>query len=451
MKCSKLLIISLIIIAAFPLMAQAQTDLNGTLKRNNFTSSKWNESSSNIVLNLTTHRIYLDQYNTTGGLYENFTLFTEYEETLDYITDINETHFRAKADLRYGRYLYYDYGLDYFENFTIRFAVKINGIGNGGLNENYYLVFTNETVGDKQDYSSSTDSFIDFRIKNDNSGDDYQVILQSAHDGESLWSGWIEDNDLDNDWLYVQLYKLGNYVNYTIYDNSDFTGLHWTGSVTHTTGSGKYRYLYPINSQDLNLYPGFYIDVWVKELDLSNPSKAYYPSGEYFTVDLLENETGKAAYSLYVDGNSGASYPLEKWFSEDNSTWITFNDECAVIEDYNYSSFYLRFRLNSSSGVNSPYVDYYHLFYKETDYSPSSESGLQFGDLYWFMLAAWIVLNVLGRLPSKNRGYNGKGLLIIASVMGLIEGIMLLNESHILAYLFFILNLILFMEAASSK
>lgn len=447
MKCSKILILSLLFIIAIP-MIQAQSDLNGTLKRNNFTSPKWNATSYNIIFNTTTNRIYLDSYNITGGLYENFTLFTEYEESLDFITVYNATTVRAKTDLFYGRYLGYDYDLDYFSDFVIRFKLKINGIGNTGLNDHYYFSLNNQTWGDRSDFGTG-DNYYSLRIRNDNSGDDWNIAIESLCNGESLPSGWFQDNTLDNDWLYIQIKKLGSQINTTVYDNSDFTGLHWSYNLTHSD-IPRYRYLYPVQSLDLNLYPNYWVDVWVKELDINRPNTVYFSSGEYYTPNLLENETGKIAYSLLYEGDQGAAYPIEIWFSEDNSTWITLDEKGKLIESYNYSSLYLRFRLNSSNGIDTPYLSYYHLFYKDSTYIPDEENGLTFGNIYWFILAIWIVLNVLGRMKA-NSG-NQKLLLIMASVMGLIEGIMLLSiGEHIFAFLFFILNVIMLLEAASRK
>lgn len=448
MKYSKLLIIALIIIAAIP-MVQAQSDLNGTLKRNNFTSSKWNQSSSNLVFNLTSNRVYLDQYNVSGGSYENLTAYTEYEESLDYITDRNETHVRAKCDLQYGRYLVYDYGADYFNDFTIRFALKLNGIWSTGLNDHYYFSLNNQTLGDRSDYTNG-DNFYDFRINNDNTGDDWRIAISSLSNGESFFSGWTEDNTLDDDWLYIQIKKIGGSINCTVYDNSDFTGLHWSYNLTHTD-TPTYRYIYPVQSLDLNLYPTFYLDVWVKEVDLGKSSLAYYPSGELITVDLLANETSKTAYSILYKAVTGTTAKLEAWFSEDNGNWTSISQRGLLIESYNYSSLYLKFRLNSTTGIDTPYLDYYHLFYKESEVTASEESGLTFGDIYWYVLAIWIVLNVLGRMK-KEKGGNTKVLLIMAAVIGMITAIMLLSiDQNLFGYLFFVLNIIMLLEAASSK
>lgn len=335
---------------------QGLDDLDGTMKRQNFTDTKWVQSMNNLTLN--NSRLILENYN-ASGIYENFTAYTEYEETLDYITDINETHFRCKADLRYGRYMVNDYGAGYFENFTITFGFLINGIGNTGLNDHFFFILQNQTLGDWDDFDQDADSYYTFRVRDDTT-ENKQVIVYCRHEGVAYHNGWTVDNTLDDDWLYIKIIKTGDTVNTTIYDNSDFTGLHWTDEITFPE-STDYRYLYAVNSQDLNLYPGYYIDVWVKELDIGTQAELYYPTGSLYTTDILENVTVNAESLLY-EGVTPTDTSIECYYSDDNSTW-TGLDNGAWVNDENLSSVYLWLRLNTT-GSGTPYVDYYQVFYE---------------------------------------------------------------------------------------
>lgn len=342
-------------------LGYSQPDLNGTLKRNNFTSPKWIAGYNNI--NFTGNSIILDQV--TGSVYEDLTTYTEVEESNDYITVYNSTHLRAKSDLQYGRYLYYDYGPDYLENFTWTFAFKWVTIGNTGLNDHFYILMSNGTLGDWTDINNNGDDFVHVLI-NDSPTQQKRYNLRVRDNGAGYGTGWVVDGRINDDWTYWKIIKDGKDIKILWYDNPDFTNLFASYNVTTPT-SLKFRYLYPINSQDLNLYPGFYLDGWVKNVDLGTVSTDYVPTGSYYSSDLLINETDKEIYSVYLNGTNPSDTGLDIKISDDNATWIdipgasgTYGD---VLEEYDLNSCYLWFRLNSTTGDNTPSVEYYQVFY----------------------------------------------------------------------------------------
>lgn len=352
--------------------AIAQEDLTGTLERNNFTSTKWLNSTSNLILNLTTNRVHLNKtlQSEFGWSFENFTSYTEYEESGNLITVVNSTFVSARCDLQYARYLGYDFGTGYFENFTIRFSVYVEGIGGTGLVDNYYFHLNNLTsFGSRNDVSGAGgDDFLEFRILNDNTGDDYNFRFTSrTQDTDIIDSGSVEDNDLTQRWLYVEIFKDGNFVGVNVYNNNDFTDLRWNYNGTHVIAQPlNYRFMYPVQSNDLNLYPGYYIDVYVRNVDLATPLVRYSPSGNYFSTDLMVNQTGVDVYSILFEGLENIGTSIEYFVSEDQLNWVEILGNGQLLNGYNFNPLYIWVRLNSTDGLNTPYLDYYHIFYESS-------------------------------------------------------------------------------------
>lgn len=370
--------------------ASAQTDIPGTMKADNFTSSQWAQTLDHVVIN--NSRLYLDQFNTSGGLYEDLTEYQEYEESLDYITDINETHVRAKCDLQYGRYLGIDGGSPvYYENFTYRFAVYTVGRGNGGLNDVYYFHLNNRSsYGDRTDVIGTQDTFIELRILNDNDGDNWDIQFFSRTENTDI----VQSSEVNvpyyyHNWIYCELFKTGSFVGANVYKWANYTGEIFAYNGTHTRSDPfGYRFLYPVNTVDTNLYPGFWIDVWVKNVDLNLTHSHYYDTGNLYTVDLSANETAPDPYSFIWEGQTSAQTSIEAFISGDNSTWSEITPEnYKLLSALNYSSVYVWFRLNTTNPSYTPYVDYYHVFI-----GGAGGGGLT----YWYGIA--VVLLILGLL-----------------------------------------------------
>lgn len=386
----------------FPGLVSAQTDLNGVLKRNHFTSDKWIASSSNVIVNTTSTYLMLEEYNgSNGGLYEDLTNYTEFEESLNYITNINETHVRARCDLEYGRYLGYDFGDGFWENFTIRYAVYVNGIGNSYLNDVHYFHLNNLTsFGDRSDITGTVDSFFEVRVLNDNDGDNYDIQLFSRTENTDIVNSGEEPlPELYNNWIYVEVFKEGGFVGINVFNDPGYSEVLYQFNDTHTTSHPiTYRFLYPVNSVDIGSYSGWYIDVWVKNVDLMLPAELYWETGSLYTTDLLENASmGSIAYSFYGAGGTPDFTSLEVYLSEDNSTWTLWDNDQEfpeIVYSYNYSSLYAWFRLNSTNGLSTPYVNFYHVFY---------EASLSTSETNWGISLILLVIGFIVGLGSLMR------------------------------------------------
>lgn len=355
---SKLSLVLLLLLVSGAGLVSAQDDIDGTLKANNITSTKWIEAQDNLIVNTSINRVYLNMTGFIPSL-ENFTLYTEYEESGDLITINNATFITARCDLYYGRYVYYDFGTDFFENFTIRFACYMNGIGATGLNDHYYFILHENTVSDAYTLTTASDDYYMFRLLDDTS-QQIRVLAYTKYGGTNYHNGWTYDNNLDFKWLYVEIVKDGPDIDTTIYNYANYTDVYWTDSLT-LPGSSTYRYLYPINSQDLNLYPGYYLDMYIKDLDIGSGGGI---SGNLYTSNLLGNETSKEAYSVLYEGVETASTSLECFVSENNSTWTEVVERGELLGGLDPC--YLWFRLNSTDVNETPYLDYYHIFFEDS-------------------------------------------------------------------------------------
>lgn len=382
-------IVLILIFLSLPI-TQAQA-ISGELLNNNFTDTRWIASINQLTVNTTINSLMLDQYNSTGGAYEDLTTYTEYEESGDLITDINATHVKAKCDLQYGRYLGFDFGTDHFINFTIKYAVYVNGRGNGGLNDVHYFHLNNRSsYGDRTDVTGTQDTFIELRILNDNDGDNYDIqFFSRTENTDIIQSSEINYEPMYQNWIYCEIFKEGSFVGANVYKWSNYTGEIFAYNGTHSRSDEfGYRFLYPVNTVDTNLYPGFWIDVWVKNVDLLLPHLHYYDTGSLYTTNLLVNSSLNA-YSFYGLGSTPPGTSIELYLSDDNSTWSLFDSDTEWVEfldSYNYTSLYAWMRLNSSDVSLTPLVDYYHLFYE----SPST-SGNNFGFSIVLLVLGFIV------------------------------------------------------------
>lgn len=372
-----ILILGLALIKPLTQPIRAESDLLVDLKRDNFTSEKWVASTENVIVNTSIHRMHLGRFNTTDGNNEDLTNYTEYEENegaIDQVQVINSTTAYFKTDLYYGAYLSKDYGEGYFDDFTI--DVDIYWLGEfpaSGINRHYYC-FISDYEDDGSGIGGNTSShYMVFRLNRASVANEIRWFVQVREAGTVYQSGWTVDNTIRNSWLYFRFQVEDDTARFLCYDYPNRTSLRFSYNITHTSDISDYQYVIPIASADLGAYPNTYITGYVKNINLNIPVEQYYESGNFYSSDIMANNTNEA-YSIYSEVEIPSSTTIELFTSPDNSTWTSHG----VIDNGGYvgnfasllpaglKPCYVRFRLNSSNGVSTPFVDYYHVTTEST-------------------------------------------------------------------------------------
>ncbi len=366
-KHGKLVILMILVAGVLIVPTQAETNLTVYLGRDDFDSEKWVSALDQTTVNATAGLLILSQFNATIDMSQDLTNYTLFEESGNLITNINSTHVRAKCDLKYTRYLYYDFGADFFgSEFNISFAVYINGIGPAGVNDHYYFQLSNETVASRSQIYSAGDDTFTYNILNDNSGDDYKWRVGVQDQGVTMFSTYVEDNGMYNIWVYYRLIRDGTSLNITGYNNADYTDVRLTQEFTISEDT-TYRNLFIVNTLDIDIFPSEYIDVWVKDLTLLTGIIAYFDTGNFYSVNLLVNASiPSTARSIYGVADIPPDTSIEILHSDDNSSWISteLDQQFFVnLESFNYSDLFIRYRLNTSNNQITPDVDFYYVTY----------------------------------------------------------------------------------------
>ena len=304
----------------------------------------------NVIRNSTLEAMELN--STAGGIkqYENFTAYTQVEPD-NRVDVINDTHVAHRAERDEDSYLFFDYGTDYFDNFTHQFVwesdfAELTGIG--------YVWMVSDTADDAKGIDDGGGNFLGLQMYSDGTG--RRLLLRECDSGALFTTIW-QSGPLANTLYYTNVSKYGTDLTVKIYDDPGMTNLIRTMSLTLQTDH-KLEYIIPVNTYNSGLNKFTNQDVYF--LWLGNVTGGYETEGYFTTVDYLSDPLANGSALVHLTNTTmpgGTAITVE--FSDDNSTWI-LNDwqpifggfESIDLRDLNYSSgLYIRYNFTGPGSV----------------------------------------------------------------------------------------------------
>ena len=186
-------------------------------------------------------------YETTA--YEDFTTFTEVDIGADRIQK-TANHIDHLAYRNEDTYLYKDYGVDHFGNFTHKNKIRI--VSAGTNTDGWGIVWgLSDNIDDVQAWTLGVYLF----VRKITGG--YQLYIREKYSGTAYSSGCYINADT---WYYVKSVKSGTAFNGYVYSDSDYSVLVDSVSLTlhadHTL-----RYLYGCNTINIGDYYNAQTDI----------------------------------------------------------------------------------------------------------------------------------------------------------------------------------------------
>lgn len=144
-------------------------------------------------------------------------------------------------------YLYKDYGVNYFQNFTHNFEFEINDIHSTPSVNKLSLLSYTSALGDVKDLKVSNEEALFFVIRD--TTNDFIIRMQEINDGSAFN---YDTGTLSLDTLYYCTFsKTGTTVSLSIYSDSNRSNSVTSASAT-LQDNWSYRYLTAPNSMGFN-------------------------------------------------------------------------------------------------------------------------------------------------------------------------------------------------------
>ena len=319
-------------------------------------------------------------------------------------------------------------------DYDVTFEMNITKISNSLSPALKFSLFTSSQQ--LNDYNDITDQTT-ILLRSLASTTTYTTHLVSTRSG-GITSD-IGDNALSvGTHYYSRMNKSGTLIGFYVYSDPARTTLVHTAELT-ATGNDTARYWIFPNVLDFNSGGGQQNSGTLSNLDLGMGGGGFeYENGVIYSTDLFENVTSSASI-FFLNYSIGGDTSITVDFSEDNSTWtgaklLPNTTFCAInLEGFALNPLFVRFRLNTTNGLNTPLINSYEVIYPailEVDEL----------DIIWLIGLLWLGLVAIGYLKEN------KILIMFAGFLGLILGFLFFVESGMVAIVLILLNLYLLYE-----
>ena len=306
----------------------------------------------NVINNSTLDCMELSYGSVDGMVLENFSVYTEQDEGGG-IT-VTDTFVDAVINRNRNRYLYYDFGANYFGDFKVY----------GWLNQDFHLAsawvgfsYFSNYVGNEQEHRNANEEYLCVQV----GGSAGDMSIKEFDGGHFSSPSKVVVDDTD---YWFKLEKVGDWVYLDVYTTENLRDAEgngdWFDTELNLQTDYNFRYFYVANTHDDNQdkelnheYRDFY---------LNGTLEGYSGSGHYYTVEMLDGDLGLAVlYNVTIPEDT----TLTMEFSKDNVTWVDHNDvaghdilieghEALDLRDLNTTNLYQRVNMTSDAGVHTP-------------------------------------------------------------------------------------------------
>jgi len=310
----------------------------------------------NVIHNATLDCMELVYGASEDMILQNFLVYTEVDELNGIV--VNDYDIDAILQRNKNRYVYYDFGVDYFGSFKVygKFRQDYhNSDGAWGI----FSMFSN-FVGNEQEHRDNNEEYLGWNIGG--SAGNFKLF---EYTGAGFF-GTANKPMVDDTYFWFKMEKIGDvgYIDvYTTEALRDAEGNgNWYDDDMTLQSDYNFRYFYVCNSHDDGQTQEMNMELY--DFYLNGTLARYESSGHYYTVESLKGDVGLVLmYNDTIPANTG----ITAEFSADNSTWVDHDNlpgsdtliagfESLDLRDLNTTSLYIRFNMTSSTGVNTPRI-----------------------------------------------------------------------------------------------
>ena len=342
-----------------PLVNSAPDEGYGEANENlgQFTDTFMNETYvavlSDVIVNTTLECVELKYTAQASKLYENFTEYTEVDVGADRIqrTDFHIDHKAYRNEITY---LYYNKGVDYFNDFEHQFQARSDFAQT--LSNGVIWMLAND-LGDGNGLRIAGKTYISIDFYRGSTAN--QIVLREAE--STVWYNAIMNNPVANTWYYFTVKKIGTDLACEIYDDAPRTNLLANLTLT-LQADHSFRYIYGCNT--FNVPSANFHNNDIEYFWLGDYEGGFETDGYCLTEDYL-NETQGNSLTLLTNASLPAETEITVQFSSDNVTWVDnhgnegsstvrANFSALDLRDLNYSDIFMRFNLSGPGGEVTP-------------------------------------------------------------------------------------------------
>ncbi len=332
-----------------------------------------------------------------GKIYENLNDdYTEVDNANNRITFPYGDYYVQYASHRAEWvYLYYDYGVNYFDDFVHELdcymvSSPLYGIG-------FFYVLSNVIKAQRQ-MQLDNDNFFAIVFYYGGGGDEIQFRYC---DGITTHQLGYSCNKMV--WYYLRVIKNDTDIDLEIFSDSERTTLLDTLHFDLTSDE-KFRYIYACNgyqqagyTQILTLYAK---DYWIGKY---SSVFGYLDNGIFYTKDILDYVNGSSIV-LLTESTIPVSDGIKVQFSPNNSSWYSHNAvltgyddlvaglESIDLRDLNYSSnIYMRFNFSDGGSDSTPRLFQLRLI-TSANVTGGGPGPVTMGGGVGFVVGGWILL-----------------------------------------------------------
>lgn len=395
MRCSKAIFLVLIILATVlpPVLAIDEVV-------DNFTDETWVAAKYLVVRNNTYDAMELETY-LQGS--EDFTPYTEVDGGGD-ITRASEritfTTMRRGAD----DYVWKDFGVDYFDDFTHNFTVSISDLeaGDAASPTIASVWCVTNTIGTQDEFEHG--DVITLMLVEDGLTDDRYRYLLFQYNGGVITDILEYSGFYNLATHYLTIIKSGTRVDIHIYSDSD--RLNLLESIGDDGIDNSHRYFQPVTSCGKADDANDHVTGYVEEYLLGDLVLRYEDSGHFYTTNLLAGISYNAT-AVLLNTTIPDDDVITIEISQDNSSWI-LNDwepifggyEAVDLRTLYYSTLYFRFNFTDGGADSTPRLYQLRLIHEAPAAEEAGDTIIMGGSgVFWIILI--IIVPIVGYVLKK--------------------------------------------------
>lgn len=187
--------------------------------------------------------------------YEDFTTFTEVDIAADRIQkSANHVDYCGYRDEE--TYLYKDYGVAHFGNFTHK--IKMKKVTGGNIYDHISSWMLANDLDDQKGLKTNNKTYIMLILRAEPSS--LSMFVRECRSGTNYTSDTWTSAALDT-WYYVKIVKSSTSLNCYVYSDSNYSTLVHSFNTLTLGGNWTFRYLYPVNTYNDNVHFYGYVDI----------------------------------------------------------------------------------------------------------------------------------------------------------------------------------------------
>jgi len=304
------------------------------------------------------------ELNYTGAdipVYQNFSKYTEVDSAAD-LTVIERVVTWNTMQRDAISWVVYDFGADYFGNFTCDFTLDFSDIEAGDISNRHIMGLCS--------FSNTVGTFAD------NIGGDMLIILPRQIGSTDNWyqyniyqfTGGVLDfsiadtTNYDMTRHYCTLERSGTTITLRIYTDEARTVL--IDTLTDTGNNQKYRYFHVMTSYDSVEDGTDHSSGLVSDVSFEKVVGGYETEGYFLTEDYLNYTTGQGL-ALLTNASIPVGTSIKVQFSNDNATWVDNEGNVGStpvldgfyaidLRDLNYTDSFKRYNLTTGDPSITP-------------------------------------------------------------------------------------------------